>query len=378
MDNYNDIRIEDINFTDGKKRVLILGNGISRLDHMESLVKQWTKAELWVCNNAFKEFVAGELPRLDLLTGDKPALKEAICIKEENKFKFKIVGKNKSAWLLEGVEPIGIPEHLIYESGSSLVCKAIIDGFDEIYLVGFDLGGKDIYVKDHDKRNKAAWVFRWRLLVTELGIDKIIFVGKDHKSFIHSSKPIDSYAKQYMNDKNHLVMNIDSVEDDVKKYNSILILGNGTSRLDFDETIKNWKGPLWACNEAYKESIKYPITRIGSVHQSTICEAFDFRMNENLEYDLIGRFGMVEIKPPELYHEFKENRGWSTGSLLVAEAIRDHYEEICLAGFDFGGDDVYNKVVTGVNFKKQFIELLRMYPRLKNRIRFLGPKPEFI
>lgn len=371
----NEINISNINFSDGKKRVLILGNGVSRLQYMNSFVSKWKDAPIWACNSAYTELESGAIPRLDAITGDKQALKDALVFREKKKLSFIVYARSQTTYWIPGTERIDIPDKYIYDSGTTLVVKALLSGYNEVYLVGFDLGGKDIYVKDHEDRNKASWIFRWRIISQDLGLSKIIFVGRDHKEFIDSSKPIDSYARVYMRGDDHLITDIDTPPK-TENANQVLILGNGVSRNGFQDFIRKWSYELWGCNDAYLESTKYKITRIGSVHDEKIREAYDFRENNKLSYWLIGRRPMPDI--PKDYLQFKKDIGWSTGSLFLCQAVLEGFDKIHVAGFDFGGEDLYTDPKNGSTFRKQFIETLRLYPTLKSKLVFHGPKPTFI
>ena len=83
----------------------------------------------------------------------------------------------------------------------------------------------------------------------------------------------------------------------------ILLLGNGTSRLQYNNLINSWKDPIWGCNLAFKENIR--LNLIGTVHEWVI--------NEAINYGFKG-----EILSPKT---FKLYNGYASGSELIIEAI---------------------------------------------------------
>mgnify|MGYP005838820931 CR=1 FL=1 len=187
------------------KKVLIVGNGTSRQDPIVSqFVKNWTEHELWACNWAFREYESGELPRLDVLVGDYTALVEAAPFIQERHWKIKIYGKNARSYSIPGVSQIPMDQQFVRDSGTTAVAFALSSKFEEVYIAGFDMGGPDIYQQKHERRNKSIWVDNWRRLNRVFGLDNVSFVGYDHKPFILSDKPADTYAKVYMKGKNHL------------------------------------------------------------------------------------------------------------------------------------------------------------------------------
>jgi hypothetical protein len=223
------------------KKVLILGNGKSRLKYKD-FVKKWD-GEIWACNRAFLELASGDIPRINRLTGDSDALVIASEYRQKHGLKFEIyIRKPFQGEHVRGEKKLfTINPKYIKDSGTTWVCQALIEGYDQIYCVGFDLGGPDIYIAQHEKLNKKIWVERWRQIAQDFGLDKIIFVGLDHKPFILSNKPSDTYAKQYMNN------NI-SQPRQFKQLDTVMILGNGASRLKQLQFINEWKGEIWAYN----------------------------------------------------------------------------------------------------------------------------------
>lgn len=111
---------------------------------------------------------------------------------------------------------------------------------------------------------------------------------------------------------------------------TVLILGNGLSRLAFHEAILAHDGPVWGCNRVF---IDYGarLTAIAG-HADVMEEARVWREKHGQTYDI---FGIDEaLTCPELYRK-------DTGSTLVAEALTRGYNVIA-CGFDLGGADVYS------------------------------------
>lgn len=357
------------------KKVLILGNGVSRVHHKE-FIQNW-KDEIWGCNSAFKEFHKGDLHRLDVIMGDYKALLEIIEFQKKNKTPYKLYGKHLKAKQLQGVELVPVEKKFINDSGSTLVALALTKGYDRIVCVGFDLGGPDIYVKGHANRNKEKWVRNWRLIAGKWGLDKIKFIGYDHKPFILSNQPSETYAQLYMNGLNHIeYLSINGLEPIVKK-TKVMILGNGKSRLDkvVQKEIESWNGEIWVCNHAYKEALKLPtLDRVGTVHDDVAIDAIKFREENKLNYDVYINQPIKDEKYKNQVKFFKEKRGWSTGNLMIAQAHIDGYREIVLAGYDFGGPDIYQKTDRpGNGFSHQFKFIKKKWGL--DRMRFLGNQP---
>lgn len=118
----------------------------------------------------------------------------------------------------------------------------------------------------------------------------------------------------------------------------ILLLGNGTSRLYYQDFISKWKDPIWGCNLAFKEDIKFDL--IGTVHEWVAEEA--------KQYGFKG-----EVLTPKT---FKKYYGYSSGSELISEAIARGYKQLYLLGYDSiedGNECLYTGTVVISNFKNQ-------------------------
>jgi len=154
------------------KKVLILGNGLSRL-LFKDYIKAW-KHEIWVCNFAYKEF-----PKADRLAGHDWVLAEAEKAGFKGKLMWGNLGKGQEGWT-----KYKCPQRFHLDSGFSLVAEALYRGYD-VKVCGFDLGGADIHSPEHWKQNKFKWPLRWAELFRYFGSDKIEFIGVDHKPYIY-------------------------------------------------------------------------------------------------------------------------------------------------------------------------------------------------
>ncbi len=182
------------------KKILILGNGLSRLEpDIDKFIKSW-KGEIWVSNGAYREAI--ELPNISRVNGHKECLIAAYQYKIKYHFDYNcyvqgvITKKNKDYAdnVYYGVPLIGMTTlgGLKTDSGTGWVICAIKEGYDEIYCAGFDLKGTDIYTEYNGvpykyKIPKSSWMKKWRIINNKFGLDKIIFLGKDHKEFIRST-----------------------------------------------------------------------------------------------------------------------------------------------------------------------------------------------
>lgn len=112
---------------------------------------------------------------------------------------------------------------------------------------------------------------------------------------------------------------------------SILILGNGLSRLSFDEQIRAYPGEVWGCNRIYLDYGEILDGLDG--HDDVMVEAARAREAKGYHYKIISS----DESPLTCRPIFRKD----TGTTLVAEALTRGYEvEVC--GFDLGGLDVYS------------------------------------
>jgi hypothetical protein len=180
--------------------VLIVGNGISRLAYTKQILD--FKGDVWASNYAFWEFSE----KLTRLNGHQVCLLEAQNWKDQYGCNFEIyagpIAKKRPDWKMFSVGP-----KWQRDSGTTLICEALHLGF-KIEVVGFDLGGPDVYAPEHRYVDKTSWVNRWAEILQEWGLDSIKFWGHDHKEFI--SKVINNpqiakeYSRLYRSRKPHL------------------------------------------------------------------------------------------------------------------------------------------------------------------------------
>jgi hypothetical protein len=149
--------------------------------------------------------------------------------------------------------------------------------------------------------------------------------------------------------------------------NKVLILGNGPSRLNKIKFINNWDGEIWVCNYAFKEALtNNKISLVASVHKKVTIDAYDFKINNNLNYKILHNEVIEGLEDKvELFNNFV---GYSTGCELINKALFDGYKKIVIMGFDSlknSGEDIYCGNVVYVNFKNQIFQLIKKY-KLKN------------
>lgn len=160
--------------------------------------------------------------------------------------------------------------------------------------------------------------------------------------------------------------------------NSVLILGNGSTRLNHRKYISEWEDEIWVCNSAYKEYHKLPrIDRVASVHGEMILDAYNYKLKNNLNYQLITTRKVQKKIPDKVDLIFHEKRGWSTGNLLIVQALKEKYDFIAIVGFDFGGSDIYQpQKLPGDNFRKQFSQIQKEWNT--SNVHFHGTPNEII
>lgn len=145
-------------------RVLILGNGISRLQYSEHI--RWWTGCLWVLNYAFAEYG----PQADAVLGHPEVMEQAALWKRVHEYNYRV--------FTEEDYHSDIPKDLRGDSGTLAVAQALLEGKDKIFLSGFDFGGKDVWTLDMEKRSVAHGMRRrWRILLKTFpdAVDKIVF-----------------------------------------------------------------------------------------------------------------------------------------------------------------------------------------------------------
>lgn len=171
--------------------MLIVGNGASRLAYKREI--QDFFGEVWIFNYAYKEkWLARKATRW---FGHTELIEEAKEYRKKHGYKYSIWGNVESA------EKHFDKRIRAGDSGSTAAWQALLEGY-EIWCVGIDLGGWDIYTKGHEKQNKAIWVMRWKRLY-KFYKDKIHWIGQDHTEILRSPN-ITKYSSLYTNGKIHI------------------------------------------------------------------------------------------------------------------------------------------------------------------------------
>ncbi len=127
---------------------------------------------------------------------------------------------------------------------------------------------------------------------------------------------------------------------------SVLILGNGESRIDHEKFIKNWENEIWVCNRCYLEHKNFKnFTRmIGDFDPCN--KAVIYKQQHNLNFDIYLRYEgwrnrltySKQIKKLDVPDKYRAD----SGSTFVIQAIMEGYE-IHVVGMDLGGRDIYVK-----------------------------------
>ena len=184
------------------KRVLILGNGISRLiPEIADEIESW-KGELWGSNKAYLDF----WPRLDRLNGHGDVMQRAVQFRRAAAARFRIMVSQSGLALYDHDEclPYRVGGEWLKDSGTAHVSEALQEGFAEIVCAGFDFGGKDVYSDFHEEQTKVMWIRRWRYMAKKWGLERIRFLGHDHKPFIQSNRWETNYARFYNAGRPHI------------------------------------------------------------------------------------------------------------------------------------------------------------------------------
>lgn len=111
---------------------------------------------------------------------------------------------------------------------------------------------------------------------------------------------------------------------------TILILGNGLSRLDFTNAIRSHQGPVWACNRAYLD-FSDTITHLYG-HEDVMQEAREWREENGKAFSIFGQD--EELTCRSIFRK-------DSGTTLVAEALT-RGADVIVCGFDLGGADLYS------------------------------------
>lgn len=178
-----------------EKKVLILGNGLSRLSYND-FIEQW-EYEIWGCNFVYADWGW----KLTRITGHVDVMAEAKIYKEENNYKYEFWGGNLGQFEFD--KKFTCDNQFLKDSGTTFVAQALEEKY-KIYCLGFDLGGRDMYSQNHHTMNKTNWVLRWRIIANTYGLDDIHFIGHNHKPFILGKESAHSYANRYLTGKPHI------------------------------------------------------------------------------------------------------------------------------------------------------------------------------
>ncbi len=151
------------------KKMLLIGNGVSRLqDYVTQYINDW-EDDIWIFNLGYLDF--GK--RATRWSGHKELIEVAYQYKQFHKAKY-IIYTNE----ITDIPHNQFSHEELYDSGYTAVKQSIIEGFD-CYLVGFDLGGADVYSPGHEKLNKKIWQKRMYGIYSK-NKEVIHFIGVDH------------------------------------------------------------------------------------------------------------------------------------------------------------------------------------------------------
>ena len=89
-----------------------------------------------------------------------------------------------------------IDEKFWHNAGTTFVTQALHEGY-KVWVIGFDLGGFDIYGYDVVYGSHDPWVKRWRDIEKYYGLENVTFIGYNHKPYILSDQSIGQYTKHY-------------------------------------------------------------------------------------------------------------------------------------------------------------------------------------
>ena len=168
------------------KKVLILGNGISRLKY-KTWINKWD-GEIWACNRAFREYKY--LPRLNVIgTVHHEVAIEALTFQKKKALSYKIL--TSKAGLVNSYQVFLFKKYRGWSTGNELLQEALLSGYDQIYLAGFDMGGPDIYNGIVEGSN---FRIQMQKIIEENGGAKIKFVN-DQTSGIKPDANIEIVQK---------------------------------------------------------------------------------------------------------------------------------------------------------------------------------------
>ena len=109
------------------------------------------------------------------------------------------------------------------------------------------------------------------------------------------------------------------------------VIGNGTSRQDFDLQRLVGKGKIYACNAVYRT---FAPDYLIAVDPKMIHEIVG--NNYHLDGQVWTNFNKAYEKYSGLFY-FNPNKGWSSGPTALWKAASDWYQDIYILGFDYQG-----------------------------------------
>lgn len=118
---------------------------------------------------------------------------------------------------------------------------------------------------------------------------------------------------------------------------TILVLGNGVSRLAFDDQIKAWDGEIWGCNRAYLD-YGTRLSRVATDSVAMLEELRAYRAGTRATFEIWG-WGKVAASADREFTSPGALRS-NSGQMLAMQAVEEGHEAL-LCGFDFGGEDIY-------------------------------------
>ena len=234
--------------------VLILGNGISRLT-FDRYIKEW-RGELWGSNKVYIEYGS----QLSRINGHTDVMRDAVQYREENGYRYEVWAGHLGRNLIEGAETFSCPKEFCRDSGSTWLAQALHEGRERILVCGFDFGGHDIHSPEVIETNKTNWVKRWREIARKYTLDRVEFVGYDHKPFILGDEKAAKYWQQYSRGRAHI---------DDPEYLALVegLYGIEALRPREDKIVKvrYLRGPRVGWETEYKEAVALKLAERGEV-----------------------------------------------------------------------------------------------------------------
>lgn len=148
-----------------------------------------------------------------------------------------------------------------------------------------------------------------------------------------------------------------------------MVLGNGISRLIFDDLIKSWPGEVWGCNRVFNEYGDILDRLTG--HKEVLIEAAEYRDENQVSFELWG--GQISnLAAADKEFTCSKEFCKDSGTTMIAQGLHEG-RDIALCGFDLGGPDVISPGIENSNkqsWVRRLRKLLERYGR--KRIRFIG------